>query len=268
MTGHKGGAQAAGSGHYRERNSTADRALDILNLFTDSRLSLSGQEVANELGTARSTAYRYVQSLVAGGFLEEAPRGGFRLGPRILELSRLARRAYGLSDVALPVMDELRDQSGETVLLTRRVGGNAICLERSEADHPARISYERGSILPVNAGAAALVLLAWLPPAEAEHLLSREPLARFTPNTLTDVKALSARLEQVRADGYCVSRGELDDNILGIAAPLRDAKGVVTAAVSVAALEQRVPAERLASVVDMVREASERISQTLQLATN
>ncbi|MFF3504955.1 IclR family transcriptional regulator [Streptomyces sp. NPDC003247] len=266
MTGQDAASSAVTSGHYRERNSTADRALDILNLFSDGRLSLSGQDVAKELGTARSTAYRYVQSLTAGGFLEEDPRGGFRLGPRILELSRLARRAYGLSEVALPVMDDLRDRTGETVLLTRRVGGNAICLERSEADHPARISYERGSVLPINAGASALVLLAWLPTEEAEKLLSREPLTRFTPNTPTDVKELSARLDRIREEGHCVSRGELDDNILGIAAPLRDAHGSVTAAISIAALERRVPAERLPDVLDMVRDAARRISETLQLA--
>ncbi|MFD4602374.1 IclR family transcriptional regulator [Streptomyces sp. NPDC058464] len=218
-TGRETEKTAGGSGHYRERNSTADRALDILGLFTASRLTLTGQEVATELGTARSTAYRYLQSLVGGGFLEESPQGGFRLGPRVLELARLARRAYGLSEASLPVMDELRDRVGETVLLTRRVGGNAICLERSEADHPARISYERGSILPINAGASALVLLAWLSPEDAESLLAKESLTKFTPNTLTDVGELTARLARIREDGYCVSRGELDQDILGIAAP-------------------------------------------------
>ncbi|MFF3876118.1 IclR family transcriptional regulator [Streptomyces sp. NPDC001978] len=267
MSGRKLDGVASTAGQYRERNSTADRALDILGMFGETRLSVSGQEVAQTLGTARSTAYRYLQSLVGAGFLEEDPLGGFRLGPRVLELARLARRRYGLSDVALPVMNELRDRTQETVLLTRRAGGNAICLERAEADHPVRISYERGSTLPVNAGASALVLLAWLPPQEARKLLEQEPLQQFTPHSITDVDVLMSRLETIRADGYCVSRGELDDNILGVAAPLRDATGAVTAAVSVAALERRVPDERLPDVVDAVLDAAARISDKLALAT-
>jgi Fic family protein len=60
---------------YRERNSTADKALDILGMFTESRPTVGAAEVAEQLQVARSTAYRYVQSLVNSGFLEEADVG-------------------------------------------------------------------------------------------------------------------------------------------------------------------------------------------------
>ncbi len=248
---------------YRERNSTADRALDILGLFSQDKLSLSGQEVATALGTARSTAYRYLQSLVGSGFLEEDPQGGFRLGLRVLELARLARRGYGLSEIALPLMRELCAEVGETVLLTRRAGGAAICVERCEAEHPVRISYERGSVLPANAGASALALLAWLPEQECRELLESQRLQRFTARTMTDVDALMERLAQIRKDGFIVSRGELDADILGIAAPIRGASGGVVAALSIAALEHRVPDRRLDEVVAAVRRAAELISGQL-----
>ncbi|MEU2289094.1 IclR family transcriptional regulator [Streptomyces sp. NPDC013178] len=264
MTG-RNRAAAAPAGHYRERNSTADRALDILGLYSDNKLSVSAQEVATALGTARSTAYRYLQSLVGSGFLEEDPGGGFRLGLRVLELARLARRGYGLSEIALPVMKDLCAEVGETVLLTRRAGGAAICVERCESDHPVRISYERGSVLPVNAGASALALLAWLPEGECRGLLEGQRLQRFTARTLTDVDALMTRLAEIRSAGHCVSRGELDVDILGIAAPVRDASGVVVSALSVAALEHRVPDRRLDEVVGAVRDAAERISGRLAM---
>lgn len=251
---------------YRDRNSTADRALDILGLFAPDRLLVTGQEVATELGSARSTAYRYLQSLVATGFIEESHQGGFRLGPRVLELARLARKGYGLSEVSLPVMDDLCQRMGETVLLTRRAGGNAVCLERSEPDHPARVSYERGSILPINAGASALVLLAWLPGDQVEALLTAHPLVRFTSKTLTEVDQLTARLATIREEGYCVSRGELDENIVGIAAPVRDSRGNVAAALSLAAFEPRLPPQRLPEVAGAVLEAAVRISDALALA--
>ncbi|MFE9687397.1 IclR family transcriptional regulator [Streptomyces sp. NPDC006285] len=262
MTGRKP-EKAAPVGQYRERNSTADRALDILGLFSQDKLSLSGQEVATALGTARSTAYRYLQSLVGSGFLEEDPQGGFRLGLRVLELARLARRGYGLSEIALPLMRELCAEVGETVLLTRRAGGAAICVERCEAEHPVRISYERGSVLPANAGASALALLAWLPEQECRELLGAQRLQRFTARTMTDVDDLMERLAQIRQDGFTVSRGELDADILGIAAPIHGSSGDVVAALSIAALEHRVPDRRLDEVVAAVRRAAELISGQL-----
>lgn len=262
MTGRKS-ERTAPVGQYRERNTTADRALDILGLFSESKLSVSGQEVATALGTARSTAYRYLQSLVKNGFLEEDPAGGFRLGMRVMELARLARRGYGLSEIALPVMKQLCAEVGETVLLTRRAGGAAICVERCEAQHPVRISYERGSVLPANAGASALALLAWLPEEQCRDLLAVQHLERFTARTITDVDVLVERLALIREDGYCVSRGELDVDILGIAAPVRGPSAGVVAALSVAALEHRVPDRRLDDVVAAVRRAAEDISTHL-----
>jgi len=250
---------------YRDRNSTADRALDILTMFDDTQLVISGTAVAERLGVARSTAYRYLQSLVAGRFLEEAPGGGFRLGLRVLEIARLARRSYGLSEVALPSMQALAEDVRETVLLTRRTGNLVVCVDRAESGTRAvRISYERGSTLPINAGASALVLLAWSPEKEARSLLEATELRRFTKATLTDVDALVERLGRIRGLGYSVTRGELDPEVVGIAAPIRDEHGHVTAAVSVAALASRVypeaEGEYAQKVLATAREISDRMT--------
>ncbi|MFF7245187.1 IclR family transcriptional regulator [Embleya sp. NPDC008237] len=243
----------SGSGQsYRGRNSTADRALDILLLFGDDRLALSANQVAEHLGVARSTAYRYLQSLTANGFLEENDGGsGFRLGPRVMDLARLARKGVGLSDLARPVLRALARAVGQPVLLTRRAGDAVVCLEREEAVHTLRLSYERGQVLPLNAGAAALTLLAWADHAELDRLLAR-PLPRFTDATVTDPERLRARLAEIRARGYAVARGELDPDVLGIGAPVRREDGDVVAAVSIAALSHRVPDEQVPDYVSAV----------------
>ncbi|MGI5132454.1 IclR family transcriptional regulator [Pseudonocardia sp. CA-107938] len=249
---------------YRERNSTADRALEILGMFDEQRPVVSGVEVAERLGTSRSTAYRYLQSLVATRFLEEAPGGGFRLGLRVLELGRVARRSYGLSEVAQPIMEQLAADVRESVLLTRRVGNLVVCLERAESvAHPVRISYERGSTLPVNAGASAQVLLAWADPEETDAVLRSTRLTAFTEASLTDVDAVLARLAEIRRLGHSVTRGELDRDVVGIAAPIRDDAGTVVAAVSIAAVASRVPPEREDDVVAAVRAAAQEISARL-----
>ena len=251
---------------YRERNSTADRALDILSMFTDEVAAVSAAQVAERLGVARSTGYRYLQSLVSNRYLEEAAGGRFRLGMRVLELARLARRAHRLTDVAAPVVIDLAATVHETVLLTRRVGDIVTCLDRAESDtHRVRISYERGATLPVNAGASALVLLAWSDPDEARSVLRGTDLRRFTPATLTDVDALVERLATIREAGYSVTRSELDHDVLGIAAPIRDAGGRVIAAVSVAAVASRVSVQLERTIISSVLDAAARITATMEV---
>jgi DNA-binding IclR family transcriptional regulator len=256
----------AAPSRYRERNSTADRALDILSMFTEQRLAISAAEVAEQLDVARSTAYRYVQSLVGSGFLEEAEGGRFRLGRRILELALLARRGVGLSEIARPIMHRLAAEVGETVLLTRLAGSAVICLEREEAEQQAvRISYDRGQILPINAGASAFVLLAWLEPPELDAVLATATLSPITPVTITTEAALRKRLADTAAQGYGVSRGELDPDVLGIAAPIRGARGRVVAAISVAAIASRAPSRRMPALAKAVGAAADEISQALSL---
>ncbi len=261
MSGHTASAST-----YRERNSTADRALEILMMFSETDPVLGGAAVAARLGVARSTAYRYLQTLVGTRFLEEAPHGGYRLGLRVLEIARVARRSYGLSEVALPVMTELAEQAHETVLLTRRVGDLVVCVDRVEVGTGAvRISYERGSTLPINAGASALALMAWSPPDEARRLLEAADLRRFTSATLTDVDSLMARLAQIRELGYSITRAELDADVVGIAAPIRSECGHVVAAVSVAALASRTRMNTEDEIVPRVLAAAREIAERLTI---
>ncbi|MER5276471.1 IclR family transcriptional regulator [Streptomyces sp. NPDC002809] len=249
-------------GTYRERNSTADRALDILLLYTDERLSLSGAEVARHLGVARSTAYRYLQSLLAAGLVEEGP-AGYRIGPRVLALARLARKGIGLEAVARPVMQRLRDELCETVLLTRRSGSMVVCLDRVESDGPMRLSYERGHILPVNAGASAMALLAWEGQEDILSVLGHRPLMKLTSRTLTDPDELMARFKRIRVRGVAVTREELDEDVVGVAAPVFGRDGEVRAAVGVAAPVSRLTATRANEVERRVRSAAAEIAERL-----
>ncbi|WP_353649484.1 IclR family transcriptional regulator [Nakamurella sp. A5-74] len=255
--------QASG---YRERNSTADRALTILQMFDDQRLVLSAAAVAEHLKVARSTAYRYLQTLVQAQFLTEDGRGGFRLGMKVLQLARLARRSYGLGDVAVPVMRQLTERFHQTVLLTRQMGQAVVCLEREESrEQYVRLSYERGTILDLNAGASALVLLAWLSEPQQRVALQGAPLRRFTPQSIVELEPLLERLRAIRADGYAVSYGEVDAEAVGIAVPIFRSSGEVLAAISVVLIRSRVSAEQIDEIRHALLEAAAHLSHEAQL---
>jgi DNA-binding IclR family transcriptional regulator len=228
-------------GGYRDGNSTADRALTILMMFSDERRQISANDIAEHLNASRSTAYRYAQTLVNSEFLTEDPGSGFMLGPKVMELARIARHSHGMSDIALPIMRTLAAEFRDTVLLTRRVGPAILCTEREEwPGQYIRLSYERGSRLPLNAGASAYILLAWMPEDLVRTLLAAEDLRTYTPNSLTNHDAIIDRLRQIRADGYCIAQGEVDPDVIGIAAPIFDASGDVHAGLSMVTLATRL----------------------------
>lgn len=251
---------AEGSG-YRERNSTADRALSILQMYRVDRPELTALDVADHLGVARSTAYRYLQTLVQSGFLTDTGHGGFRLGMRILELSRIARGGYGLTDLALPHMRGLAERFRQTVLLTRQMGSAVICLEREEAKGQyVRLSYERGSVLDLNAGASALVLFAWLSEGMVRELLGTAQLRRFTHNTLVEPDHLVRRLAEIREAGFAVTDGEVDPTAIGVAAPIFGADGQVTAALSMVFIRSLVSPAESEQIVSAVRSTAATLS--------
>lgn len=258
-----------GQNQYRERNSTADRALAVFDLFTDERTVISAAEVAVHLGVARSSAYRYLQSMVGSRFLEEAESGGYRLGTRVLELARLMRQGHSLPDVARPHMRELAQRFGQTVLLTRRAGAAIICIEREEPpSRLVRISYERGSQLPINAGASALALLVGLPDQELRRLFAAQPLVRYTENTVTDVDELISKVREIEARGSAVTLAEVDPEAIGIAVPITDRQGRASAAVSIVAIQGRMSEIRQAEAIEALQLACASVGRLLEDASN
>jgi DNA-binding IclR family transcriptional regulator len=244
------------------RNSTADRAIDLLLLFSDSRRVVTAAEIANDLGTSRSATYRYLQSLKTYGLLEDDPNG-FRLGPTILELARLARGGFGLSEIALPVMRDLVTTTNETVLLTRRHHDRVVTLEREEpAGTTIRLSYERGQVLPIHAGASAKVLIAFADDEEVDRILAGAPLERFTSRTVTDPARLRTELDKIRAAGFARSYGELDEGVVGIGAPIFQ-MGHVVAGLSVVAVQFRSTKADISRMTDLVCRSAQEISDRL-----
>ncbi|HVA25020.1 MAG TPA: IclR family transcriptional regulator [Chloroflexota bacterium] len=246
------------------RNSTADRTIDVLLLFDDRGPVLSALEVSERLTMPRSTTYRYLQSLRSYGLVEDdSASGGFRLGPRVLQLARVARRGLALPEVALPCMRELAATTGEAVLLTRRSERQVVCVERVESHHRIRLSYERGTVLPPHAGASAKVLLAWLPDPELDELLCQAELTRYTERTVTDPIALRKELAAIRQAGYAVSNGEVDAGVRGVAAPIFRPEGQVAAGLSTVGPAFRLDDSALPGVVDATRRSAEAISQRM-----
>lgn len=251
----------------QSRNTTADRTVDVLLLFDEKRPVLTAAEVSRLLAMPRSTTYRYLQTLRSSGLVEEdLTRGGFRLGPRIFQLARVARQGLDLQEIAVPIMRQLVERTGEAVLLTRRAGNQVVCVERIESGHPIRLSYERGYVLPIHAGASAKVLLAFSDAAEIDAVLGSmdAPLPRYTERTVTEPDELRAQLAEIRRYGVAITDSEVDHGVRAVAAPVLSSDGRVAAGLSVVGPAFRLDEEALGRVAEAVKDAAATVSSRLQ----
>ena len=174
-------------------------------------------------GLSRATTHRLAVALETHRLLERDRDGRWRLGPRLAEL---AGHPAGdpLLDRAGPVLARLRDVTGESAQLYRRAGDRRVCVAVAERGSGMRDTVPVGTSLPLTAGSAAQVLLAWHP---GDPLLRS---AAFTARVLTEV----------RRRGWAASVAEREQGVATVSAPVRGTDGGVVAAVSVSG-----PLERL-----------------------
>lgn len=245
-----------------ESSSSADRVLDVLLLFEESWPELTADEICRLIEAPRSTTYRYIRILRDKGFLEKSSVGAFRLGPRLLQLGRIARSRLDISEIALPAMEEIAWQTKETVLLTRLFGTNAVCVERIEGPQAVRISFELGQIQPLHGGASSKILLAYVDEDKWEEHLTL-PLERFTEYTVTDLDMLMEELREIRRQGYCVSESEVDLGARAVAVPVTDARDRVVAALSTAGPAFRMDDATVERHLELLRSGAETIREQL-----
>lgn len=216
-------------------------------------------ELARQARLPLSTAYRYVARLRAEGFLEEgvAP-GTVQLGLRLVALAHRAPERQ-ITSLARPIMEELGQETGETILLIEPLGTRAICSERVETRAVVRIAFDKGRVLPLHAGASVRALLAFLPSHVVEAVIEAG-LDSFTQETIADSVQLRENLRQVREDGYAQSESEMDPGVRAVAMPVCAGGPHALASLSVTGPAYRFTPDKIPHCLDALKRATARLN--------
>ncbi|PZS04644.1 MAG: IclR family transcriptional regulator [Pseudonocardiales bacterium] len=212
-----------------------DKAVTILHATARSPMGLAALVVTT--GLPRATVHRIAVALETHRLLARDADGRWAPGPALGELARSGPDA--LLAEADRVLGRLRDQTGESAQLYRRIGSERICIAASELPQGLRDTVPVGTRLPMTAGSGAQVLAAWSAPDDVAALLGG---AAYSARVLADV----------RRRGYAQSVAERAQGVASVSAPVRDAGGTVVAAVSVSGPVDRLgrrPAAVLAGPV-------------------
>ncbi len=242
--------------------------VDVLNCFSKDRPAWSLTELSARLALPKSTLHRFLVGLERHALLRRGPEDGkWRLGHRLFIWGTLAAESSGVRQVAPPVLRDLAERTGETVLLTEYHDGEVICIDKIDTSHSVRIALEVGERRAPHAGASSKVLMAYLPEDEIAAIIREKGLPRYCERTITDPVELRRELARIRECDYALSYEETDCGAWGIATPIRDWEGKVVAALGVAGPTVRYSDQQAERYVNLCCEAAARISALLGTPT-
>jgi IclR family acetate operon transcriptional repressor len=240
-----------------------DKAAAILLLFTPDQPELAVIEIAALLRRPRSSVYRILSRMAQVGFLDQDPvTGRYRVGIRLASLGEIARHSTSLQRVAWPWLCHVGEHTGETAALMVLSGSAGVTIDVQESVRPLKIPSHLGGRFPLHATAGGKVLIAWKSEAEVTELV-RPPLERLTPATITSSAKLAAELELTRSRGYGVSVGEWVPDVCALAAPVRNHRGAVVAAIAAACPAPRWDPKTMKLMASVVTESGARVSSAL-----
>ncbi|ANV99615.1 IclR family transcriptional regulator [Bradyrhizobium icense] len=210
-----------------------DRAIAILQCFTAEKPALSVLEIQRRVGLSRPTLYRLLQTLAATGLVKaEGDPQRFRLAHGVMELAHVWLAGLNEVDVARPILERLRESTGETAALFVLREQKRICVLELESHHALTIVRGVGDTGDITLGASGKAILAYLDEGRRKAILDQTPKARRAE--------LVKALEVVRSRGFATSQGEVIVGAVALAAPTFNHNGEVAGCIGVFGPKARV----------------------------
>lgn len=219
--------------------------------------------LTTQLGWTKPMVYRLVRTLHGCGALRLS-EDGYSLGPVMISLGYAALQSVRLVDAARSTLEQVHEQTGESVVLTVLDGTDMVYVDFIQADHLLVLNARLGTRLPAYATSSGQALLSRHSTAKLRSLFEDYSFDARTSHSITSLKELEQRLEEVRRDGYALMDEELVLGHRSVAAPVVDHRGAVAAAISISVPAARVSVTALRRLArDILAPAAEKLSVDL-----
>jgi DNA-binding IclR family transcriptional regulator len=226
--------------------------LDVLEAIA-AQQPIGMSSLARFLGEDKSAVQRSIVTLANAGWISHTsePPVRWELGARLFAMAHLPRSSDDLRRRARPILEELRDQTGETSFLAIPDVDRFVTVEVAESRHMLRMVPRVGEIISVSQSATGRALLPYYDSARQEALLGHAPTANER-----------AEFAANRKRGYGVSAGEIMQGATTIAAPIFDAQGQPAAAFVITGPTERLSADRHGSIGALLAAAASTLSRS------
>ena len=239
------------------------RGLHVIRAFAGLDCRLTIADVSRATGLTRAVVRRCLYTLRELGYAASDGRS-FYLQPRVLSLGYAYLSTAPLSTAAPPILQELSERIGEATTVAVLDEGAVVYVARASTARIMSVTLGVGSRLQAYCTALGRVLLANLPPTQADALLERTELTAHTRFTVTSRERLLEILAEVRAADFALNDQELEIGLRSLAVPVRNVLGTTVAAMNVSAQASRLSSrELIESVLPALRAAAERLGSQL-----
>jgi len=239
------------------------KGLEVIDCFARQE-TWSLAELTAALRQSKPTVFRILHTLEDFGYLaKDQATGRYMLSLRFHTLGSAAVRHEQLRWQALPPLQDLARDTGETVHVGILYDGEAICVQAVDGTRLVRMHAFVGKRTPAHASALGKVLLAHRPDGDIDALRTTKGLARFTRHTIVEPAALRETLQRVRAQGWALDDEEMELGLRCLGAPVTDHIGQVCACVAVSAPASRMEPARIHELIPLVQDTAKRISRML-----
>ncbi|WP_088009388.1 IclR family transcriptional regulator [Indiicoccus explosivorum] len=244
-----------------------ERGLQVIQAFSEETPKLTVSQAAKITGLSRPAVRRILLTLEALGFTESA-NGIYSLTARTLTLGYAYISSQNIWNIAVPIMREFVEKTGESCSISVLDGAEVIYVARVPANRIMSISLDVGSRLPAYASSMGQMLLACLPEEELHKVLDETPFKKYTENTIADKESMMEELDKVRERGWAGVDQQLEQGLRSIAVPIRRGDGSVIAAINCSAHAGRVSRKTLREeFLPLLRETSDRITQAVSISS-
>lgn len=234
----------------------------ILETLSAAKQAMTLAGVSEQCGLAKPTAHRVLNDLSTMGYVERVDTGMYRLSEKFFRLASGTGQEQLVIE-AWPVLQDLHEETDETVNLGVLRRDRVVYLRVIESTHPLRRVVEPGSVDPFHSTALGRAIASQLPERSWERLLAHANVESRTEGTHTDRAEIQRLLIKARKDGYAVEIDENDIGVMCIGSPVFDNSGVI-AAVSLSVPSARTDAERRKSLIEAVRLSAQRLTESLK----
>jgi IclR family transcriptional regulator, KDG regulon repressor len=247
----------------RYRVQVLERSFRILDALAGAAEELSPAELALHLRLHKSTIHRLLVVLEGQRFIRKTVDGRYGLGMKLIELGSRAVEQLDLGEHAIPFLQRLVDETGETAHICVLSGTEMVSIANVPGSWTLRMPSTVGRRTPSYCTAVGKAFIAFLPPHLLDALIEGLQFKRHTRHTVMTPSSLRTELERVRRRGYAVDDEEVEEGLRCIGAPIRDYTGNVVAALSVAGPVFRIRKGKVATYARAVTAAADNLSADL-----
>ncbi|WP_150685212.1 IclR family transcriptional regulator [Pandoraea iniqua] len=257
------GAMTGVAGDEPNTSSTSVISLRILELLAERNAECGVTHLAEALGVPKARVHRHLTALRQEGYVVQNPRSSrYRIGWRLFLLGQKLVKQFDVVGLARPVMEELRDAVGQTIVISSFTETDVVVLDVMRGRSPLEILLHPGTQFKLHSVAQGKIALAFGAPERREAVLAG-PLDACTPHTITDTMRLSHELALVRERGWADAPEEVFLGVNALAAPIVQDDGSLFGTLAIVGSIHYLPAHPNPQTVAALTDAAKRISRLL-----